>query len=723
MIYLTLVNLSDRYLIVIDDIWDEDAWGTISHALFKNNLGSITITTTRSHDIAKKCCSSDGDILYNMKPLDSVAAERLFFERLFGSEDKCPAHLVDVSYKILDKCGGVPLAIISISGLLASKPQTVDEWDRVHNSIGHGLEKSRDVDRMMQILSLSYFDLPYHLKTCLLYISVFPEDSVIDKRRLIRRWIAEGFIQEEHGHTRYDLGERCFNELINRNLIQGRDLNIYDEVTACQVHDTILDIIISKSEEENFVTVVDDGYRVLGEHSKVRRLSPQAKGQDKVSTLALLDLSHVRSVTMFNDSVETLWSKFRFLRVLDLDDCKQVDNYHLADIGNLFQLKYLGLRGTQVWELPEQIGKLQYLVYLAVDEEVELLPGGVGSMAALEELHCVGILNQSVDFTRELGQLKNLRNIQFFLGTNSSIAAAGSHYEEYIYNMLLSLSKLDRLQSMSFYIERKCKEDFCLDSEGCAPGGLRRLEIMRWYIPKVPNWVRDLINLQQLILHVKELHVADILVLGRLPALEFLRLVVQQSFQGRRITIRGSDGFQNLKQFDFGYAIPVMFDVGAMPNLETLNLKFSIDSLKIDMLVVSNNGDFPFGIQHLSSLRSIHTLVGWGKKSIDDWINEMIIQLEKKGFIQRGVLANRIMTLISATVSLMEAKLRQGPSGGKPCAVERATLSHSYKDRGIWDESVDFLTWGLHMSMHLLKLLRCQFTPMVLARGTYTIIL
>ena len=36
-------------------------------------------------------------------------------------------------------------------------------------------------------------------------------------------------------------------------------------------------------------------------------------------------------------------------------------NHHLANIGELLQLRYLSLSGTSITELPEQIGALQYL--------------------------------------------------------------------------------------------------------------------------------------------------------------------------------------------------------------------------------------------------------------------------------------------------------------------------------------------------------------------------
>lgn len=198
-----MLNRYCRYLIVVDDIWKIETWDTIRSALFpgkeksimiQDKEPSIIITTTRIHGVAKACCSSYGSLVYKMRPLTPADSEKLFNKRIFSSPYKCPLHLKEISNKILGKCDGLPLPIISISGLLANKPQTEDQWNRVQNSFGCELGNNPEVQSMVQILLLSYFDLPHHLKTCLLYLSTFPEDSVIDKRRLISRWITEGFI-------------------------------------------------------------------------------------------------------------------------------------------------------------------------------------------------------------------------------------------------------------------------------------------------------------------------------------------------------------------------------------------------------------------------------------------------------------------------------------------------------------------------------------------------
>ncbi|XBI97782.1 hypothetical protein VPH35_018101 [Triticum aestivum] len=188
-----------RYLIVIDDIWDEKLWKIINLAFSNSNNGSRLITTTRIASVAKRCCSSTNDSIYQMQPLSDDDSRRLFYSRIFSHESGCPHEFEEVSRDILKKCGGVPLAIITIAGVLASeqKVNSHDEWHVLLESIGRGLTADPTVDEMLRILSFSYYDLPCPLKTCLIYLSMFPEDHKIMKDQLIWMWIAEGFIQSE----------------------------------------------------------------------------------------------------------------------------------------------------------------------------------------------------------------------------------------------------------------------------------------------------------------------------------------------------------------------------------------------------------------------------------------------------------------------------------------------------------------------------------------------
>jgi len=163
-----------RYLIVIDDIWDEKSWKPIKCAFSKKSPGSRLITTTRIISVAQACCSSSDDI-YRMEPLSQDVSRRLFNKRVFSHEKGCPFELAQVSEDILHKCGGIPLAIITIASLLSSNHQikTKEQWYALLKSIGRGLTEDRSVEEMKKILLLSYYDLPSYLKPCLLYLSVF----------------------------------------------------------------------------------------------------------------------------------------------------------------------------------------------------------------------------------------------------------------------------------------------------------------------------------------------------------------------------------------------------------------------------------------------------------------------------------------------------------------------------------------------------------------------
>ena len=84
------------------------------------------------------------------------------------------------------------------------------------------------------------------------------------------RWIAEGFVVPKHGYTLEEVGESYFNELINRNMIQ-QEFKYDGEAISCRVHDIVLDFIVTRSNEENFVSVLD-AQHIPSQRDKIRRL-------------------------------------------------------------------------------------------------------------------------------------------------------------------------------------------------------------------------------------------------------------------------------------------------------------------------------------------------------------------------------------------------------------------------------------------------------------------
>ncbi|CAO2150437.1 unnamed protein product, partial [Urochloa humidicola] len=242
-----------RYFIVIDDVWEVPTWKTIKLALVENGSGNRVVTTTRNRDVASS------EVVYELEPLSCHNSKTLFYTRLFGIKGECPAnHPAEASQEILKKCGGVPLAIITMASFLVGKSR--EEWSDVCNYPGfYGGNGNQQVQDIEWILSLSYYDLPSYLKTCLLYLSVYPEDYEIEKDSLIWKWIAEGFVVEKKTGTSLFLrGEEYFNQLINRNMIQAIGSKRTDTVYGCRVHDMVLDLIRGLSDKENFATIVSN---------------------------------------------------------------------------------------------------------------------------------------------------------------------------------------------------------------------------------------------------------------------------------------------------------------------------------------------------------------------------------------------------------------------------------------------------------------------------------
>jgi len=78
-----------------------------------------------------------------MRPLNDNDSKQLFYSRVFGLGNACPQPFEEPSEKILQKCGGLPLAIISIASLLASQSNTssLDQWNYVFHFQAEAMPK------------------------------------------------------------------------------------------------------------------------------------------------------------------------------------------------------------------------------------------------------------------------------------------------------------------------------------------------------------------------------------------------------------------------------------------------------------------------------------------------------------------------------------------------------------------------------------------------------
>ncbi|EMS55704.1 Disease resistance protein RPM1 [Triticum urartu] len=633
--YLREKLVDKRYFIVLDDLWTIDAWKWIEDIAIpsKNNKGSRIIVTTRDDGLAKECTSES--LLYHLKYLQSDDATNLLLikSRKTHQDMENDKKMKNMANKIVNKCGGLPLALLTIGGMLATKKVT--EWESIYKQIPLELEVNPSLEAMGRIVTLSYNHLPSHLKSCLLYLSIFPEDFEIKRRRLVERWIAEGFVRARAGVSIEDVGNNYFNELVNRSMIQSFSVNIEGIVKSCRIHDIVRDVMISVSREENFVHVA--GNNVTGAMEETfRHVAYHGSMCQKTD----MDWSHVRSVTVFGErslgpSPSVCSPDMRMLRALDLENAQfQVTQKDISNIGLFRHLKYLNYSYppgySHIYRLPRSIGRLQGLHTLNIrDSCITELPIEICKLKNLHSLRCTGnnsyeyfdlndptvcllstfcwpILftpladpserprlvaelhmawskSEGVRVPKGIGKLKELQILEVVDISRTSGKAIKEIGE------LVQLRKLrvvtegatkqkckvlcDTIQNLTCL--RSLKVDGSLEwlhLVSSPPPLLRSLKL-DGCLGDIPRWVGSLMHLVKLYLRGSEIKEEGKImeILGPLPNLMHLRLR-RGSYIGEKLAFK-TGAFPNLKKLDiFGLAElkEVQFEDGTSPKLEMM---------------------------------------------------------------------------------------------------------------------------------------------------------
>uniref|UniRef100_A0ACD6AE83 Uncharacterized protein n=1 Tax=Avena sativa TaxID=4498 RepID=A0ACD6AE83_AVESA len=376
-----------RCLIVLDNVLSFEECDVIMGALCRMWSSTKIVVTTRHEYIAKYF---SGNTFIFLNPLHPKDAHYLFTRKVFGNTadlDRQYPELVEQANLVLKKCSGIPLAIVSIGALLADRPKTELEWSRLNEHISAKQEMNLESMTIRTLFLTCYDYLPYHLKSCILYLPIFPEDYKVRRKRLIRRWTAEGYSNKSTDKT----ADSYFMELIRRSMILPCQLSIHaiEGIDLCQVNDIISQIAISKSREENLVFKLEKECK-NDKEDIVRHLAVSNNWEGDQSELeSKVDVSRLRSMTVFGKWRPFIGlDKMRLLRVLDLEDTSGLVDHHLEHIGKLLHLRYLSLRGCgDIYHLPDSLGNLRLLESLDVKgTKITKLPETICKLRKLQHV-------------------------------------------------------------------------------------------------------------------------------------------------------------------------------------------------------------------------------------------------------------------------------------------------------------------------------------------------
>ncbi|KAM3220593.1 putative late blight resistance protein R1A-10 [Capsicum annuum] len=368
-----------RYLIVLDHMWKSEAWDAVRLCFPSEKKGSGILLTTRNTEVARDAGTEN--LSLQMGFMDQHESWNLFKISAFSNE-ALPYEFETIGKQIADECHGLPLTIVVVAGLVKSKRE-IEDWKSVAKDVRSFVTNDPD-ERHSRVLRLSYNHLTRDLKTCLLHFGIFPEDSEIPVKNLMRSWMAEGFLKLEN-----DLegeAEKCLQELVDRCLVLVCKKSLDGtKIRSCKVHDLIYDLCLREVQRGNvfimndiFLDVSDSECRYLS----MKKMQPFKRvTSDEIYYCsfglyrALLTpvhrqlrdhdnndlLKRTRSIFSFQlmESLFILQSKlihFKLLKVLELRH-REIDNFPLQ-ILSLIWLRFLSLLCRENLDIPPEICRL-----------------------------------------------------------------------------------------------------------------------------------------------------------------------------------------------------------------------------------------------------------------------------------------------------------------------------------------------------------------------------
>ncbi|KAL1072916.1 hypothetical protein V6Z11_D11G185500 [Gossypium hirsutum] len=360
-----------RFLLVLDDVWNEnyEKWDGFRNSLKVGAKGSAVIVTTRIEKVALIMATLP---IYHLDYLSDENSWLLFKQRsaLMESEEGY-MRLESIGKQIVQKCGGVPLAVKALGSMLR------EIWELPDDGSG-----------ILPALRLSYGNLPSYLRQCFAFCSIFPKDCEMDKSQLIELWMANGFVPSRGRRELREIGDEIFLELTWRSFFQ--DVTEDDDGTVtCKMHDLVHDLAISIMRFECYMY---DNNQSFGSPKQIRHLHIPIQPMPPFSYERILfdkqhnllkSCSSVRSLILGGIGLTKADCPLKHVRALDC-------NMHQIpkSLGKMVHLRYLNIRyqgSACIDRIPKSFCNLVHLTYLNLSySRIKRLPQSANCLLNLQ---------------------------------------------------------------------------------------------------------------------------------------------------------------------------------------------------------------------------------------------------------------------------------------------------------------------------------------------------
>jgi hypothetical protein len=364
--------------------------------------------------------------VYQVNTLGEDDSKQIVFPRVMSPE------LEQGSEALLKKCDGLPLALVCVSDYLKSSSEPTGELcEKLSRNMGSHLKENHNMgshlkenhghdsfSELRRVLHDSYESLSSYALTCMLYLGIFPNNHSFKRKVVIRRWLAEGYARSDSICSEQDIADDNFDKLIDLNIIQPVEMRCNSQVKRCKVHGVMHEFAVHKSMSQRFIAMSSrDHPRVGVDSNNSRHLSVHA-GEVMECVGSDEALSRVRSLTVFGNAGDALSyvSKCKLIRVLDLEECNDLEADSLKYICKLWHLKYLSLGGT-ICEFPRRcLEGLHCLETLDLRRtKVKILP-----VEAIQLPHLAHLFGELMLDENDLKNEKKMSNLRKFLSGNKS---------------------------------------------------------------------------------------------------------------------------------------------------------------------------------------------------------------------------------------------------------------------------------------------------------------